>query len=253
MTGTTAYVLSKKYTNDSLIGVGAIKGAPCEVQNIVKVNGVTTVTLKWTDTTGVDHTRDFNVNDGISITGASITPTGNLQVTLSDGTVIDCGKVTPQYTSLPAASSSNEGAILQYIGTTGGGYTNGYFYKCVSNGSGGYKWEQYNVQPIVTPQYSVIPVASVDNVGQIIQYTGPSNATYTNGYFYQCKLDGSTYIWAEKKVQAGGGGGGTDDYNDLDNKPMINGIELIGDKSFEDLGIGPLTNPQMDTLLDCII
>lgn len=35
----------------------------------------------------------------------------------------------------------------------------------------------------------------------------------------------------------GGGGGGTCNYNDLDNKPKINGVELSGDKSAADLGL----------------
>jgi hypothetical protein len=35
----------------------------------------------------------------------------------------------------------------------------------------------------------------------------------------------------------GGGGGGTTDYLDLSNKPQINGHELVGDLSPEDLGI----------------
>lgn len=34
-----------------------------------------------------------------------------------------------------------------------------------------------------------------------------------------------------------GGGTGTDDYTRLINKPKINGVELIGDVSLEDLGI----------------
>ena len=32
------------------------------------------------------------------------------------------------------------------------------------------------------------------------------------------------------------------DYNRLDNKPSINGVELINDKSFEDLGVRTMTN-----------
>lgn len=35
----------------------------------------------------------------------------------------------------------------------------------------------------------------------------------------------------------GGSGSGTDDYNRLRNKPSINGVELIGDKTSEDLGL----------------
>lgn len=35
----------------------------------------------------------------------------------------------------------------------------------------------------------------------------------------------------------GGGGGGTDDYNDLSNKPSINGVTLIGNKNTSQIGI----------------
>lgn len=50
-----------------------------------------------------------------------------------------------------------------------------------------------------------------------------------------------------------GGGGGTIDYNALENKPRINGHQLIGDKASEaDLDIPeaePLTNNQFNSLL----
>ena len=35
----------------------------------------------------------------------------------------------------------------------------------------------------------------------------------------------------------GGGGGGTSDYDDLTNKPSINGVSLSGDMSADDLGL----------------
>ena len=59
------------------------------------------------------------------------------------------------------------------------------------------------------------------------------------------------YLLLELKevIEAGGGGGGTTNYNLLTNLPQINGITLKGDKSFDDLGMQPLTNEQMDTLL----
>lgn len=38
-------------------------------------------------------------------------------------------------------------------------------------------------------------------------------------------------------TQGGGGSGGTTDYNDLDNKPKINGVEVSGRKSAEDYGL----------------
>ena len=41
----------------------------------------------------------------------------------------------------------------------------------------------------------------------------------------------------ERQGGGGGGGGGTDDYTQLSNKPRINDITLVGNKSLSDLGI----------------
>lgn len=52
-----------------------------------------------------------------------------------------------QYSTMPTASESLLGKIVQYIGTTDATYTNGYFYKCVEN-SGVYSWENIGVQEV---------------------------------------------------------------------------------------------------------
>ena len=57
-------------------------------------------------------------------------------------------------------------------------------------------------------QYSTLPTASSSNEGKIVQYTGTTDANYTNGYFYRCVSDGqdtATYFWENIQVQAGGG------------------------------------------------
>ena len=174
MDGVVAYILSKKYTKDTVIGMGAVKGASCQVQSIDKVDKTTTVTLKWEDNNGGVHTQSFDIEDGIDVTNAIITANGHLELTLSDGTVIDCGKVLPQYDTMPTASATYLNAIYQYIGSTNPTYTNGYFYKCVNDG-GTYKWVQQEVQP--TPVLSVngkvgniILDASDVNAQDIIQY-----------------------------------------------------------------------------------
>ena len=53
-----------------------------------------------------------------------------------------------QVETIPAATSANEGRIVQYVGITGATYTNGYFYKCVEDGDnpGTYIWEDAEVQ-----------------------------------------------------------------------------------------------------------
>lgn len=53
-------------------------------------------------------------------------------------------------------------------------------------------------------QYSTMPTASADNLGDIVQFTGTTDANYTNGYFYQCVSDGqepATYSWTQTNVQ----------------------------------------------------
>jgi hypothetical protein len=174
MDGIIAYILSKKYTNDTVIGMGAIKGAACQVQSINKVGKTTTVTLKWEDNTGGIHTQPFEIEDGadgISVSNATINASGNLILTLSDGNTIDCGKVLPQYDTMPTPSSSNEGQILQYIGTTTSDYTNGYFYECI-NDSGVYKW----VEKLVQDSYTKSEIGNLndlpDDTKNIVQNIG---------------------------------------------------------------------------------
>ena len=149
MDGIVAYILSKKFTKDTVIGMGAIKGAACQVQSINKVGKTTTITLKWEDNLGGVHTQSFDIKDGVDVTNAEVTANGHLSLTLSDGTVIDCGKVLPQYDTMPTPSSTYEGAIFQYIGNTTSTYTKGYFYECINDG-GVYKWINTNVQDSYT-------------------------------------------------------------------------------------------------------
>lgn len=60
-----------------------------------------------------------------------------------------------------------------------------------------------------TIQYTALPTASADELGNIYQFVGTTDATYTNGYFYKCVSDGqtpATYSWEEVEVQASSGG-----------------------------------------------
>ena len=155
MDGVVAYILGKSYTKKSLIGIGALAGAPCQVQSINKVGKTTTITLKWEDNLGGVHTQAFDIEDGadgVSVTNATIDTNGHLILTLSNGTTLDSGKVLPQYNTLPTPSASNVGQILQYVGATNINYTKGYFYECVEYpvGSGTYIWQYINVQDSYT-------------------------------------------------------------------------------------------------------
>lgn len=43
--------------------------------------------------------------------------------------------------------------------------------------------------------------------------------------------------------------GGTRDYTKLENKPRVNGVELVGDKSDAELLILPISNAEIEQLL----
>lgn len=43
--------------------------------------------------------------------------------------------------------------------------------------------------------------------------------------------------------------GGSKDYNDLSHKPRIEGVELEGDKSFDDLNLNKISNSEIEELL----
>lgn len=51
-----------------------------------------------------------------------------------------------QLETMPTASATYDGKIVQYVGTTTASYTHGYYYECINNG-GTYSWTQTNVQP----------------------------------------------------------------------------------------------------------
>ena len=60
-----------------------------------------------------------------------------------------------------------------------------------------------------TIQVDTMETPSAENVGAIVQWIG-GGATYTDGYFYQCKAQGTnpeTYVWERVNVQPGSIGG----------------------------------------------
>ena len=60
------------------------------------------------------------------------------------------------------------------------------------------------------------------------------------------ETDATTLVEAINNLVVASGG----DYEPIVNKPKINGTELVGDKSFEDLGDVPLTNEEIRNIVD---
>ena len=64
MTGLQAYVLSKKYTKQSLDGVGALKGAPCTIKSTTETDEGTIVVFGWTGNNGITQETTILVKNG---------------------------------------------------------------------------------------------------------------------------------------------------------------------------------------------
>ena len=56
------------------------------------------------------------------------------------------------------------------------------------------------------------------------------------------------HLYVHKYRNEGGGGGGTTDYNDLENKPSINGVTIQGALTAEDLGLARAHETSIDNL-----
>lgn len=85
-------------------------------------------------------------------------------------------------------------------------------------------------------KYSSMPAAASANEGWIVQYSGVTNGTYTHGYLYECIEDpntAGTYLWQRIDVQPTG----TVNYNDLTNKPAIDGTTLTSASTKSGLGL----------------
>ena len=69
-----------------------------------------------------------------------------------------------------------------------------------------------NVERQIFIQCDIMPTATITNVNRIIQYSGATTSSYTKGYCYICKAQGTepeTYAWEQINIQPGGGA--TDD------------------------------------------
>ena len=60
----TTLALAKKYTKDSLIGLGAIKGAPCTITNVIENPNEILVTFGWEDVNGGSKSTTITIPTG---------------------------------------------------------------------------------------------------------------------------------------------------------------------------------------------
>lgn len=61
------YVLSKKYTDETAIQFGGLKGAPCKIKSVIKENGQSIITFEWKNDDGDTRESKMYVEDGTPI------------------------------------------------------------------------------------------------------------------------------------------------------------------------------------------
>lgn len=157
-----------------------------------------TDTSAWKDSDQKGQVTSVNNQTGavtLDINDIAPTQTGKSGYVLgTDGFV--AGWVKPeivQRSALPQASEEEVDNIYEYVGTTDANYTNGYFYKCVSDGQQPaiYSWTQVNVQPA-----PVIPdplPSQTGNAGKFLTTNG-TDASWGDALVNRSTVSSSTII-----------------------------------------------------------
>lgn len=97
--------LIKTYVNATLIGMGALKGAPCQCEIATNADGTHTVTMKWIDNEGDAHTDDFTVLNGQV---GNIENLGDVVITsLADGQVLAWDSDTSKWVNVSNSATVN--------------------------------------------------------------------------------------------------------------------------------------------------
>lgn len=199
--------LSKKYTEETVIGLGALKGANCTVKSVEKKDGQNIVTFEWTGTDGTKKETKMYVEDGTPI------------YVWEAGNTYHYGDLVIYSSAFYRCITENSDTVFDdtkwnEIGSPDGSYdivetkallparftaADRKMYYCIADMCfylwNGTEWKpQHNVV-----QLSAMPTAGANLKDRIIQYTGTTTDDYTTGYFYKCVEDSSgatpTYAW----------------------------------------------------------
>lgn len=210
----------KSYISKSLVGMGALKGANCQIESIAEVTGGQKITFLWVDTNNVSHRSELTVPngaDGVGIASIEKTSTAGLVDTYTI-TLTNSNTYTFEVTNGAKGDTGDgiaridktgtEGLVDTYTITMTSGATATF---TVTNGAKGDPGDD---------GFSPIIVEDPDNTDEIYKL----DITDANGTIVTPNLKG-------------GGSGGTTNYEALNNKPKINNVELTGNKSLADLGI----------------
>lgn len=107
----SSYILSKRYTDDTIIGAGAIKGASCQISNIEQIEGGHNITFSWKLLDDSTRTATIFIKDGEEGADGStpeIGPNGNWFINGVDTGTIAAPDLAGYYNEENLVSLTNE-------------------------------------------------------------------------------------------------------------------------------------------------
>ena len=210
----------KSYVSKSLVGMGSLKGANCQIESIEEVTGGQKITFIWIDTNNVSHRSELTVPngaDGVGIASISKTSTAGLVDTYTI-TLTNSNTYTFEVTNGAKGDTGNGIARIEKTGTEG--LVDTYTITMTSGATATFTVTNGAKGDPGDDGFSPTIVEDTDNTDEIYKL----DITDVNGTIVTPNLKG-------------GGSGGTTNYEALNNKPKINNVELTGNKSLADLGI----------------
>ena len=239
--------IAKTYVNQTLIGMGALKGAPCQIKSIVEnPAGVWTITFEWEDTTGATHTDALVLHDGAAASNypsLSNLPTINGVTITGNLSGADLGLAN--LAALAAVATSGDYEDLTNLPTLGTAAAKDFTVTVTENStnlitSGG-------VFAVLSTLQEAIVAALADKVDKII-----GKGLSTNDYTDTAKaiVDGVTSALANKVDKIAGKGLSTNDYTDTA-KAIVDGVtSALANKVDKIAGKGLSANDFTHTLKD---
>ena len=85
--------LARNYTKESLVGLGALKGASCTIKEITKENKINKIIFEWIGTDNSKKTSEMLINDGEDIVAIEVNENNEVIVTLSNNISYVAGRI----------------------------------------------------------------------------------------------------------------------------------------------------------------
>lgn len=205
MNSTQSFILSRKYTDETAIEFGGLKGANCTIKSIVNENGRNIVTFEWTNSAGQKRESEMIVKDGTPIyewTSGDHYKYGDLAIyqscfyrCIAENEDIEFDATKWNEIGSPDGNYDiiQDSSMLPPVFTA----ADRKMYYSIDDENfwlwDGNEWlEQEKLS-----QYRLMPAASQRYLGRVVQYIGANTQSYTVGFFYQCIYENDTYSWKD--------------------------------------------------------